>query len=74
MFTNELRDLLIKVITSWQVIVVTLVILLYIAMVNYLSRTHYRRRDSSNPRPIRPKRAKPEPVEEADDSELGLED
>jgi len=40
MFSEEVRSLLVEVITSWQVIAVTIVLLLFIALVNYAARTH----------------------------------
>jgi len=40
MFSEELRNLLIQVIKSWQVIAVSIAIILYISLVNYASRAH----------------------------------
>jgi len=40
MFSDELRNLLIQVIKSWQVIAVTIVVVLYFSLVNYASRAH----------------------------------
>ena len=74
MFTDELRNLILKVITSWQVIVVTAAILLYVAIVNYASRAYYRRRTPPVERPLKIKNEKEAPQEEVDDSGLGLED
>jgi hypothetical protein len=48
MFTQELKDLLVQVITSWQVLVVTGALVLYILVVNSVSRL-YRRRPPSAP-------------------------
>jgi hypothetical protein len=50
MFTQELKGLLVQVITSWQVLVVTGVLVLYILVVNSVSRL-YRRRPPSSPGP-----------------------
>ena len=74
MFNNELKDLLVKVVTSWQVIVVTLVILIYMALVNHVSRSRYRRRNPTVVKPGKIKQEKAAPEEEIDDSALGLED
>jgi hypothetical protein len=40
MFSEELRNLLFQVIKSWQVIAVTIVLVLYISLVNYAARAH----------------------------------
>jgi len=74
MFSDELKNLLIRVITSWQVIIVTLVILLYVAIVNHASRSHYKRKTPPLPKPAKVKHEETEPEEQADDSSLGLED
>ena len=44
MFNEELRNLLIQVLTSWQVLAVTVVLVLYIFLVNYVARIYHRRR------------------------------
>jgi len=72
MFTDELKNMLIQVITSWQVIAVTLAILIYIAIVNRVSRSHYKRRPPPMPRPVKSKKEESPKQEEIDDSELGL--
>ena len=43
MFTDEIRKLLVEVITSWQVIAVTVILILYVFLINYVGRTHHRR-------------------------------
>ena len=75
MINGELRELILQVIKSWQVIVVTVAVLLYILLVNYVSRNHYRARSSSTrlPKPKKVKAQAPAPEEAADDSELGLD-
>ena len=72
MFNEELRQLLVQVITSWQVLAVTVVLVLYIFLVNYVSRTYYRRR----PPKARPevKAQAPEATAPNDADELGLEE
>jgi hypothetical protein len=54
MFSPELRELLIQVIKSWQVIAVSLALVVYIYLVKYVSRRYHRPRMSRS----RPKRAK----------------
>jgi len=49
MFNSELRKLLVEVICSWQVWLVTVVLVLYIFLVNYVARV-YRRRDRPAPK------------------------
>jgi hypothetical protein len=78
-FSEELKDLLFRVITSWQVIVVTVALILYFLLVSYVARLH------RYPRPIAmegaPKRAKnsgkgeaAETTEIAENDDLGLEE
>ena len=76
MFSEELRNLLIQVITSWQVLAVTVVLVLYVFLINYVSRSYYRRRSRSPVAKVKT-RVKSEPPkvpppEESDD--LGLEE
>ena len=76
MFNAEIRRLLAQVITSWQVLVVSGVIVVYIFLVNYVAKAYHRRPR----RPPASKKAKPEkPLAPAkspksDDDELGLEE
>ena len=74
---GDFKDLIIQVISSWQVIVVTVVILLYMFLVNYVGSMRRRRRFSPLPGPMKrmKKNEKPQDTEEVvDDSELGLEE
>jgi len=77
MFSDEIKKLLIQVITSWQVLVVTGVLIIYIFLVNSVARIYHRR-----PRrpPALPK-TKPETTEASssapapsDSDELDLEE
>ncbi|MDR3341326.1 MAG: hypothetical protein LBT14_00800 [Treponema sp.] len=72
MFSDELKNVLIKIITSWQVIVVTLVMILYFSLVSYVVRVHRRPNTPMAPKPKKFKKLKTvvsEPVEaEADDA------
>ena len=38
MFSDEVRRMLLQVITSWQVIAITVVLIIYISIVNYAAR------------------------------------
>jgi hypothetical protein len=75
LFSKELTSLIVSVLTSWQVIAVTLGIAVYIAIVSNVARL-YR---SSRPKPPRVKRSgkakkEKETVEETDADDLGLEE
>ena len=75
MFSAELRSLLVEILTSWQVLVVTFVVILYIFLINYVARIHQKRpRKAALPKSKKKKAEKNEgPVVAASD-ELGLED
>ena len=64
MFTEEVRALLWEVITSWQVIVTTIVLVIYVSIVNYAARA-YRKgpRRFSMPRIKRKDKVIEEPAE-----------
>jgi hypothetical protein len=82
-FSKELVDLLIQVVSSWQVLVATGVLVLYISLVSYVARTH---RPPRGPSLSAPKKAKKDKQAESgpaheeagdasgDDDELGLEE
>ena len=72
MFGREIRQLLIQVISSWQVIAVTIVLVIYISLVNYVARLQHR--SSHRPAIRRPKRKKSEPAPSPEAEELGLEE
>jgi flagellar biosynthesis/type III secretory pathway M-ring protein FliF/YscJ len=82
MFSEELKTLLLRVITSWQVIAVTVVIVLYFFLVSYVARLYHSPRSSFRfaAKPKKVKEAAPEPQPEAeegeavDDEDLGLDD
>ena len=80
MFSKELTELLIQVIKSWQVIAVTVALVLYISLVKYVGRTHHRPSFVSKSKPQKSKKKaaaaaksanKESPPKTADD-ELGL--
>jgi hypothetical protein len=75
MFSEELRELLILVITSREVIGVTVVLILYLFLVFYVARPYHRPRVSA-PRGKKPKKSAPAAAGPAVTSEddLGLEE
>jgi hypothetical protein len=83
MFSKELLSLLLEVITSWQVIAVTVVIVLYLFLVTYVGRLYHRPRSISS-FPSKPKKKKEEKAaapedgegesEQETNDELGLEE
>jgi hypothetical protein len=76
MFNEELRGLLVQVITSWQVLAVTGVLIIYIFLVNSVARVYHRRRHSYAPPKIKKGKSK-ETTEGPDISasdDLGLEE
>jgi putative exporter of polyketide antibiotics len=77
MFTEEVRAMLAQVLTSWQVWAVTIVLVFYISLVNYVARLRRRTGKSSLIR--RRKKSQKEKVASppeivSDDDDLGLED
>jgi flagellar biosynthesis/type III secretory pathway M-ring protein FliF/YscJ len=75
MFNAELRSVLFEVISSWQVLVVSFVIILYIFLVNYVTRK--RKRPPPPPKPVKSKDSKKAAAAnevDEDDSELDLEE
>jgi hypothetical protein len=73
MTAKELTALLIEVISSWQVIVVTVVVFLYFYLVSYVARL-YRRSSFSSIFPARTKRKKRKPVSAEPENAEGEED
>ena len=59
MFSEEMVNIFIRVIKSWQVIAVTITILIYISLVKYVTRAHRRPRFVTN---FKPRKAKPAPA------------
>ena len=77
MFDAEVRSMLFQVLTSWQVLIITILLILYISLVSYAART--RRSSGKSPGTKRKKKsakAKSDSAPEIvmDDSGLGLED
>ena len=80
MFNEEVRRMLVQVISSWQVLVTTVVLVLYVFLVNYVARL-YRRpgrpRRFSLPLPRRRRKAaasEASPITPSDSDELDLEE
>jgi hypothetical protein len=78
-FSGDFFDLALQVIRSWQVIAVSVALVLYIFLVNYVANVYNKRKA----RPPKPKKAdimaEPEAAEEdsgsvSDNDELGLEE
>ena len=82
MFSKEVMELLIQVIKSWQVIVVTVALILYITIVSYVARDYHRPRAARKPKVKKEKKAPvvagPEEVDSPPggdvNQELGLEE
>jgi len=76
MFSGEIFELLKQVITSWQVIAVTIVIILYLNIVFYAARNYHRPRVKREK--VKKQKSEPAPVMEDTESdsndELGLEE
>ncbi|MDR2314239.1 MAG: hypothetical protein LBE02_06865 [Spirochaetaceae bacterium] len=79
MFSKEIFSFLIKVITSWEVIVVTVVLILYFTLVFYVARLyHYSPGLSFGSKPKRAKKtgaaAKTPIPQGTEDDDLGIEE
>ena len=76
MFSSEFRQVLMQVIQSWQVLAVTIALVLYIILVRYVGRTHHRPRISkSKPKSKQKKeKVKKEVKPEKNPDELVLEE
>ena len=75
MFSAEFRSLILQVLTSWQVIAVTVVVIFYIFIVRYVARLYNKRPRKAAPLP----KKKAEKVKEkdpvlADSDDLELDD
>jgi hypothetical protein len=51
MFSEELKSLLFQVIKSWQVIAVSIVMIVYLSLVGYVSRAHHKPSSVSKTKP-----------------------
>jgi Na+-transporting methylmalonyl-CoA/oxaloacetate decarboxylase gamma subunit len=70
MISDELKSLLIQVITSWQVIGAAVVLVLYFSLVGYVAQFHRRLGvDKPKPKPKKEKKEKTAAAEEEEDAE-----
>jgi hypothetical protein len=79
MVSSELTALLVQVITSWQVISVTVAIVFYMSVVSYVARLYHRPRAALKSKPKKQKAVPPKGPEEVAsganvNEELGLEE
>jgi hypothetical protein len=77
MFSGELKNLLIQVITSWQVLLVTGILVVYIFLVNYTARVYRRGHNRIRPSGKKAKAEEPNAApagQPSGDDELGLEE
>ncbi len=58
MFSEELANLLFQVIKSWQVIAVSVVLILYMSLVGYVMRTHHKPASVSRTKPKKKDKSK----------------
>jgi hypothetical protein len=70
MFNEEIKKLLIQVISSWQVLTVTAILVIYIFIVNHVARIYHRPRSSGKQPKVKPAA----PAASAEHDELGLEE
>jgi len=80
MFPEDTLEIFIHVIKSWQVIVVSVILVFYVFLINFTARTYHRPRFVSNSKPKKPKREatvkvkpKEKSVPDNSDEALGLE-
>jgi hypothetical protein len=78
MFTAEFFDYLFKVITSWQIIATTVVLIVYFSIVSYVARLYHPRPSgfslASSSKPKKEKKEAVELPESGGDDDLGLEE
>ncbi|MCL1812349.1 MAG: hypothetical protein FWG29_02370 [Treponema sp.] len=78
MFTKEMFGFLFKVITSWQIIVVTVCLLIYFSLVSYVARIYHPGHSGlsfdSKPRKKKEKKATAVLPESSDEDDLGIEE
>ena len=72
MFGEEVRSMLVQVITSWQVLAATIVIIIYLSLVSYVVKFHDRPRRAPKPKGKKDKKAAAPPPPAKD--EPGVED
>jgi hypothetical protein len=67
---KELWNLVVQLLTSWQVIAVTVVVFFYFFLVSYVSRLRYKSRPPSNTRPRKAKKVPRKETPTAAEEEL----
>jgi hypothetical protein len=67
MISDELKSILIQILTSWQVIVVTVGLVFYFSLVSYIAQFH-RRLGAATPKPKKEKKEKTAASEEEEDA------
>ena len=73
MFSGGLRELLVKVISSWQVLVATSVLIVYFYLITFVARAYHKKRPRKPPKP-KAKKGAAEPQEATVTDDLGLEE
>jgi hypothetical protein len=76
---NELKDLVVQLLASWEVVAVTLVVFFYFFLVNYVGRYHHKPAPSpsARPRKIKKELRKKGPTaaeKELEGGDLGIEE
>lgn len=74
MFSDELKELLIQVITSWQVLAVTGAVILYSLLVSYVARLYHRPRVAKPSTARKAKTVAKSAPEVSDDDDLGIDE
>lgn len=78
MFASEVRALLVEVISSWQVLAVTIALIIFVFIVSYAARTHshYKPRGAfkGKKRKMKSQDAIPDSLSLTDSDDLGLEE
>jgi hypothetical protein len=70
MFSDELRNLLFQVIKSWQVIAVSIALVLYMSLVSYAAREHHKPASVSKTKPRKKEKSKPAPKAKESNDEI----
>jgi len=77
MFSKEFMGLFFQIIKTWQVLAITVALVAYMFLVNYVSRTYHRPRFASKLKPRKSKaeaKAKAAAEDENSNEALGLEE
>ena len=74
MFNEEIRAMLAEVITSWQVIAATIVLVIYLTIVKNVASVYHRHRLPPIPKVKKEKTPAPSAPDPDDSDDLGLEE